>query len=64
MSQPNPTIEAMDATEDWWNSRSLDERQGIIYRLGLKDFDGLAKTPFVGLPEGVKADVIDYMVSL
>lgn len=65
MSNPTREAEIMFMTEDFWNSKSLQEREKIAKLLGFRYFsDEIAKQPFKILPVGVQREIVGYWINL
>ena len=59
MSEPNACIEIIEMVADFWNTRSIDERQGIAISLS-PSYYWIPKQPFQILPLKIQTEIVEY----
>ena len=59
MSLPTPCIEITEQVADFWNTRSMEERQGIAIGLS-PSYYWIPKQPFQILPLKIQTEIVEY----
>ena len=59
MSAPTSCIEVTDMVDDWWNTRSIEERSRLLIDFGCFSSE-MAHYPFITLPLKIQTEIVEY----